>query len=289
MSISAPPAGAQLSITFIVLAAAVAHATWNALGHRIEDRLAGFAVITTAGMLVAAPLLVLAPLPDRASWPFLLASAALHVGYILLLLQTYGLGDFSQVYPIARGTSPLVVTVIAAAFLAERPSLTQAAGILAICGGLVGLAIRRRRLARDERPAVAAAFATGLVIAAYTVVDGVGVRRSGSSIAYVGWLAVLYSPPVPLLAFVLRGRALLGGLRRAAVPGSVGGALTILAYGLVLYAQTRGALAPIAALRETSIVIGAVIGAVFFHERFGRGRIAATVLVVIGILLLNVS
>jgi drug/metabolite transporter (DMT)-like permease len=289
MPVSARSAGTQLSITLIVLVAAFAHATWNAIGHSIEDRLAGFAVITTAGMVVAAPLLVLAPPPARASWPFLLASAALHVVYILLLLQAYRLGDFSQVYPIARGTSPLVVTVIAAVFLAERPSPAQAVGILAICAGLVSLAARRHALTRDQRPAVAAAFATGLVIAAYTAVDGVGVRRSGSSIAYVGWLVMLYSPPVPLLALVLRGRALLSEVRRVAAPGAVGGALTVLAYGLVLYAQTRGALAPIAALRETSIVIGAVIGAVFLREPFGRARIAATVLVVIGILLLNVS
>jgi drug/metabolite transporter (DMT)-like permease len=246
-------------------------------------------VVTAAGMLVAAPLLVLAPLPAAASRPFLLASVALHVAYTVLLLQTYRLGDFSQVYPIARGTSPLVVTVIAALFLAERPSPAQVVGILTICAGLGSLALRRRRLTRDERPAVAAAFATGLVIAAYTAVDGVGVRRSGNSIAYVGWLVVLYGPPVPLLALVLRGRALLSEVRRAAVPGVLAGALSVLAYGLVLYAQTRAALAPIAALRETSIVIGAVIGALFFRERFGRARIVAAVLVVIGILLLNVS
>ena len=278
----------QPTITLLVLGAAVAHSSWNALAHRVEDRLAGIAVITTASMLVGIPLIVLAPPPARAAWPFLAASACIHVVYNLLLQLTYRLGDFGRVYPIARGTSPLVVTVIAALVVAERPSPLQAAGILAISAGLASLVLLGRRVVRAEAPAVGAAFATGLVIAAYTAIDGVGVRRSGSPAAYVGWLVVLYWAPVALVALKVRGRRLLPAARRAALPGAIGGVLSVLAYGLVLYAQTRGALAPIAALRETSIVIGAAIGAIWFHERFGHARIVATVLVVAGIVLLNV-
>jgi len=137
--------------------------------------------------------------------------------------------------------------------------------------------------------ALVAAAGTGLTIAAYTTVDGLGVRLSGSPAAYIGWLMLLESLCVPAWALARRGRALGGLSRRVLASGLLAGALSVLAYGLVLWAQTRGALAPIAALRETSVIFGAVIGTVVFREPFGRWRIAATVLVVIGVLLLNVS
>ena len=131
---------------------------------------------------------------------------------------------------------------------------------------------------------------TGLTIAAYTTVDGLGVRLSGSSVAYIGWLMLLESLCVPAWALARRRHELLSGTsRRVLGSGLLAGGLSVLAYGLVLWAQTRGDLAPIAALRETSVIFGAVIGTVVFREPFGRWRIAATLLVVIGVLLLNVS
>jgi drug/metabolite transporter (DMT)-like permease len=140
------------------------------------------------------------------------------------------------------------------------------------------------------RAALLAAAGTGLTIAAYTTVDGLGVRLSGSSVAYIGWLMLLESLCVPAWALARRRHMLLSGTsRRVLGSGLLAGGLSVLAYGLVLWAQTRGDLAPIAALRETSVIFGAVIGTVVFHEAFGRWRIAATVLVVIGVLLLNAS
>ena len=140
------------------------------------------------------------------------------------------------------------------------------------------------------RAALVAAVGTGLTIAAYTTVDGLGVRLSGSSVAYIGWLMLLESLCVPAWALARRRHVLLSGTsRRVLWSGLLAGGLSVLAYGLVLWAQTRGDLAPIAALRETSVIFGAVIGTVVFHEPFGRWRIAATLLVVIGVLLLNVS
>jgi drug/metabolite transporter (DMT)-like permease len=139
------------------------------------------------------------------------------------------------------------------------------------------------------RPALIAAVATGLTIAAYTTVDGLGVRLSGSSVAYIGWLMLLESLCVPAWALARRRHDLREVPRRVLASGLVAGALSVLAYGLVLWAQTRGELAPIAALRETSVIFGAVIATVVFHEPFGRWRIAATAVVVVGVLLLNVA
>ena len=296
-----------LSVTLVVLAAAVTHATWNAIAHGIKDQLLAFGLIGAGGILVAIPLVIVSPFPLSACWPYLLASIVIHVFYNLLLMRSYRYGEFGQVYPLARGTSPLVVTVLAAVFAAERPSAAQVAGVLVVSCGLALLVLAgrtRRRAAAGGgsgsagreggsglgRAALLAAVGTGLTIAAYTTVDGLGVRLSGSSVAYIGWLMLLESLCVPAWALARRRHELLSGTsRRVLGSGLLAGGLSVLAYGLVLWAQTRGDLAPIAALRETSVIFGAVIGTVVFREPFGRWRIAATLLVVIGVLLLNVS
>ena len=284
-------AALPLSVTLVVLAAAVTHATWNAIAHGIKDQLLAFGLIGAGGILVAIPLVIVSPFPVSACWPYLLASIVIHVFYNLLLMRSYRYGDFGQVYPLARGTSPLVVTVLAAVFAAERPSVAQVAGVLVVSCGLALLVLAGRGAGRGiGRAALLAAAGTGLTIAAYTTVDGLGVRLSGSSVAYIGWLMLLESLCVPAWALARRRHVLLSGTsRRVLGSGLLAGGLSVLAYGLVLWAQTRGDLAPIAALRETSVIFGAVIGTVVFREPFGRWRIAATLLVVIGVLLLNVS
>jgi len=291
-------AALPLTVTLAVLAAAVTHATWNAIAHGIKDQVLAFGLIGVGAIAVAVPLVIVFPLPLSACWPYLLASVVIHVFYNLLLMRSYRYGEFGQVYPLARGTSPLVVTVLAAVFAAERPTGLQVAGVLVVSAGLAALVLAGRRVAsgsgsgsrsRAGRAALTAAVATGLTIAAYTTVDGLGVRRSGSAAGYIGWLMLLESLCVPAWALARRRHVLGGVPRRVLASGLLAGALSVLAYGLVLWAQTRGELAPIAALRETSVIFGAIIGTVVFHEPFGRWRIAATALVVAGVLLLNVS
>jgi drug/metabolite transporter (DMT)-like permease len=281
-----PSTTLSLSVTLAVLAAAVTHATWNAIAHGIRDQTLAFALIGVGGTVVSIPLIIIAAMPRSASWPYLLASVAIHVFYNLLLMQCYRLGEFSQVYPLARGVSPLVVTILAAVFVHEHLALLQIVGVTVVSAGLAFLVFGGRR---PGRGAFLAAVGTGLTIAAYTTVDGVGVRLSHSPVGYIGWLMVLESLCVPLFALVRRREVLLKQPPRILLSGLAAGALSVLAYGLVLWAQTRGALAPIAALRETSVIFGAIIGTVIFREPFGRNRIAATVLVVAGIVLLNVA
>jgi drug/metabolite transporter (DMT)-like permease len=293
-----PSTTLSLAVTLAVLAAAVTHATWNAIAHGIKDQTLAFALIGVGGLAVAIPLIAVTALPRAACWPYLLASVAIHVFYNLLLMRCYRLGEFGQVYPLARGTSPLVVTILAAIFVHEHLALPQVAGVLVVSAGLAVLVFggRRPRLAGGSggvvppdrhRAAFVAAVGTGLTIAAYTTVDGVGVRLSHSPGGYIAWLMLLQSLGVPMLALARRRDVLLRQPRRILLAGVTAGALSVLAYGLVLWAQTRGALAPIAALRETSVIFGAIIGTLVFREPFGRTRIAATVLVAGGILLLN--
>jgi drug/metabolite transporter (DMT)-like permease len=284
----AQSAGLPLSATLMVLFAAVAHATWNAIAHGVTDKLAAMTLLSVGAAVFAVPLLIVSPVPAAASWPYLIASVVVHIAYFLLLMTAYRLGDFSQMYPIARGSAPLIVTLLAAVFVHEVPPALELAGVVVISVGLGSLVLVGGRPHRREWPALAAALATGLTIAVYTVIDGSGVRRADSTGGYIAWLMVLDGAAILVYAVTRRrGTALFGRMRDAAVPGLIGGMLSLAAYGLVLWAQTRGALAPISALRETSIVVGAIIGAWIFKEGFGIPRLVATAIVFAGVLLIN--
>ncbi|MFI6083800.1 EamA family transporter [Streptomyces sp. NPDC051217] len=280
------------AVAAAVLLAAVTHATWNAIAHTIKDQLVAFTLIAGGGTVLGAVAVCFAPFPAAGAWPYLIASAVLHVGYQALLMRSFSLGDFGQMYPIARGTAPLLVTVLAAVFVGESLDRWQATGVAVASAGLVGVALWGMWSAetKPQWPALLAALATGVSIAAYTVVDGVGVRESGTPLGYIGWLMILQGSLIPLYALYARRGRLFARLRPHVGLGLLGAALSVGAYALVLWAQTRAALAPIAALRESSIIVGAAIGAVFFKERFGTPRIAAAGLMVVGIgLMLHTS
>lgn len=279
----------SLSTTIAVLVAAVAHASWNAIAHAITDRWAAFTLVAVGGAASGAVLLIFAPPPDPASWLPLGISVALHLAYNLLLMLSYKLADFGQAYPLARGTAPLLVAISAAVLLGETLAVPQIIGVVVVSGGLVAVALLGRGKGRLHTAAVLAAVGTGVAIATYTTVDGVGVRASGSPAGYIAWLMILQGAVLIITALAVRRRTLWPAVRTVWGRGLIGGVLSIVAYGLVLWAQTRGALAPIAALRETSIVVGAIIGTVLFRERFGLPRIAATAVVVAGIALLNLA
>lgn len=270
-------------VTVAVLLAAVTHASWNALAHHITDKLVGFTLIAGGGSLIGIAMAPFVAFPAAGAWPYLIASAVIHVGYYVLLMRSFRLGDFGQAYPIARGTAPLVVTLLAALFAHEVPDGWAAAGVAVSCAGLTGVALWGLRGGRPNWAAIGAALATGLTIAAYTVVDGLGVRASGSSLGYIAWLMAIEGLVVPAYAIHRWRGETVAVLRPHAALGFLGAALSVAAYGLVLWAQTRAELAPIAALRESSIIVGAAIGAVFFKERFGAPRIAAAGLLVVGI------
>ncbi|WP_411089313.1 EamA family transporter [Streptomyces sp. 061-3] len=279
-------------VAIAVLAAAITHASWNAIAHAIKDQLLSFTLISGGGALLGAVTACFVPLPAAEAWPYLIVSAILHVAYMALLMRSFTLGDFGQMYPIARGTAPLVVTVLAAVFVGERPDGWATAGVAVACAGLVGVALWgiRGSQTRPHWPAITAALATGLAIAGYTTVDGVGVRASGTPLGYIAWLMILEGLAVPAYTLCRRRGQLAAQLRPFAARGLLGAVLSVVAYGLVLWAQTKAPLAPIAALRESSIIVGAAIGTVFFKERFGAPRIAAAGLMVVGIgLMLHTS
>ncbi|HEY8625681.1 MAG TPA: DMT family transporter [Solirubrobacteraceae bacterium] len=265
----------------VVLFAAVLHASWNALVKPVGDRLALMAVMGAASAAICLPVTVLAHAPRAAAWPELGASMLLHTVYNLLLIEAYREGDFNQVYPIARGTAPPTVALAAALVVGETLTPVQTLGVIGVSAGLFILAAAH---GHGTRRAVGFALLTGLAIASYTVVDGVGVRRSGSTLGYTGWL---FLGNGLLTAFALLA-ARIGSGAPLHIPsalitrGLLAGVLSLVAYALVLWAQTRGELAVVAALRETSVVFAALLGAVFFHERLPKRRAFASVLIACG-------
>jgi drug/metabolite transporter (DMT)-like permease len=274
------------AIVGLVIFAGVLHAAWNAIAKQVSDRIMAFAVMGACQTVVAGLIMAVTGLPARAAIGFAVTSAVIHVGYELALLNSYRLGSFNQVYPIARGTSPLLVAGGAYLFAGEHLGLVPLAGVVILAVGLMSLALSAGRLARGDRPAIAVAAATGLTIAAYTLVDGLGVRAAGDPYAYAALMFGLQGPVFPVIAVIRRP------LRRwrdwpVAGRGLLAGALSVLAYGIVLWAQSRAPLAEVAAIRETSVIFAAIIGMVFLKERFGPRRVAAAVVIAAGIVLIS--
>jgi len=278
-----PATELTFGITLAVLAAALLHAGWNALLKSASggDPLLDMASVVAGSALCGAAVAPFVGLPDAAAWKFAALSTAIHFAYYVTLAQAYRTGDLSFAYPLMRGTAPLLVTVLGIGFLAEWPAPHAAAGIALISAGIVSIALARR--GRHPPAAAAWALANAAIIALYTLVDGAGARASNHPAAYVVWLTVLEG--IPFVGWVLlrRGPGALAYLRRGARRGLAGGAASLAAYGIVLWAMTRAPVAAVAALRETSVLFAALIGAVWLKEGLTLPRLAGAASVVLGI------
>jgi len=276
-------------VVLLVLLAAVLHATWNALAHAAEDRLVGFALISTSTLVLGATLVLVGrPVGWHYFWMAAL-SAALHIAYLLLLMASYEVADLSRAYPLSRGTG-VALTAVASIVLPRSPlgvDVVLGTGLVVV--GLVGVTIAGPSLRRADARGIATALGTGVAIAGYTVVDGLAVSGGAPVVAYAGWLMFLQSWVVPSYAVVKRGRRLLTVSRRQVVTGLTGGAVSLAAYGLVLLAQTSGALAAVAALRELSIALGVLIGAFVLHEAAARKRLLPALVLTAGAVVLALS
>ncbi|MFM7344254.1 MAG: EamA family transporter [Tagaea sp.] len=274
-------------VAALVLMAAVMHASWNAIVKSDSDRLASFALVMLFGGFMGLALVPFVGAPDPASWPFLLASMAVHVVYYFALLRAYALGDLSHVYPIARGLGPTLVAVFSGALIGEYLSWRETGGVVLVSLGIAGLALARGIPTADERRATAMAVFTGVTIAAYTVIDAMGARASGNALGYIAWLNVLEAPWVFAYACWRRGGAIVPYIRAHWLRGSIGGAIAATGYGIAIWATSVSPVAHISALRETSVLFAALIGTFLLGEAFGPRRVAAAALMVAGLLLMN--
>jgi len=277
-------------LVFLVLLAAVAHAGWNAVVKSSGARNRTFAVMLLTGGAVGLAGVFLLPLPAPAAWPYLAVSAAVHYGYYGFLLLAYRYGDLSHVYPLARGSAPLAVAGGAWLLAAEALPPAGIAGLALASAGLMSLAFENGLPRGHAGRSVLYALGTGLLISAYTVVDGMGVRASGAPLSYIVWLNLLEALPIVLWLGVMRP----DGFARGGVwwrHGLVGGLLATAAYGFVIYAMSAGGMAHVSALRETSTLFAALIGTLILGEKGGGPvrRIAAAAMVSAGIVVLQLA
>jgi drug/metabolite transporter (DMT)-like permease len=267
----------------LVLLAALLHASWNAMLHGNRDRFLSITWMSIAIAVVATFVVIFMPLPSRAAWPYIVASGLVHIVYNVSLVWAYRRGDLAEAYPIARGSSPLLVTLGAALFAHEAIGALHAFGIALISAGIVAIALQGRRVSHTS---VLAALATGATIALYTVIDGIGVRLSGGeALAYTAWMFFFYWL-MPVLFIAMHGvGALCSPVRTmpASVASSLGGGLVaIAAYGIVIWALQSGAMGAVSALRETSVVFAVLIGRLFLREKVNARRWIACVIVAAG-------
>jgi drug/metabolite transporter (DMT)-like permease len=271
----------------IVLAAAVLHASWNAVVKAASDKSLTIAAIAAVNAVSGLTLILLSETPDRASWPFIAASTFMHYLYYAFMFHAYRLGDLSQVYPVSRGMAPALVALGTFLLIGETLPPLGLAGLAAVTLGIGVLALQRGAAAADPRALLAAGL-LGLTIAGYSVADGIGVRLSGDPTGYMGWL-FLFESPVVIAVLAARRR---NGTRfhaRTFGIGLIGGLVSVIAYGVVLYAKTLAPIGAVSAVRESSVIIAALIGVVLFGERPWRGRIVAAIIVAFGVILLAFS
>lgn len=277
-----------------VLFAALLHASWNALIKSAPDKALDTGLVHSIGVLFALPLLALTGLPAAAAWPYLAASALVHVGYYIALAGAYQHGDLGLTYPIMRGCAPLLVALGSHQLVGEQLSATVWLGVVGVCVGVVvlGLSPASLRAGHASRnKALRFALFNALIIALYTVVDGLGVRAAGDAGAYVAALFLFDGIPYLLLVLWRRGpagrAAALGYLARRARIAWLGTLASLGSYAIALWAMTRAPVAVVAALRETSVLFAVLIGTLWLREPFGAHRAVGVLVMLAGILALR--
>ncbi len=270
-------------IVALVLLAALLHASWNAMaksGGRPQFSIASYRLVSA---LCCLPFLFVLPLPLPESWPLLIISVAVHSLYYVSLSRAYVNGDLSQVYPLFRGLAPVLVVAGAALFADELLAAGAILGICLVSLGLVSIALAGGSSGRISGPALGWGLLTSVLIASYTVADGIGVRQAGNVFSYIAWLFVLEPIPIGLWLLCTDRNNWMGYMKSRPLK-IVGGSLAAaLAYGMVIYAMSVAPLAMVSSLRETSVIFAALIGTLMFSEPFGRQRVIAAILVCAGV------
>lgn len=276
----------SLDVFAIIMLGAALHATWNAVVKGGDNKLLTTCMIASIASLIAATVIPFLELPAKESWPFIGASVILQVVYFVLVASTYRIADMSQTYPIMRGTAPLLVATASVGLLSESLSSFAWLGIAIICIGILSMAAAP---SIGQRKGMLLALVNAAVIAGYTLIDGVGVRKSGAPAAYTLWIFLLTGLALAVWAFAVRRREFCRYLARHWRPGVIGGFGTVVSYGLALWAMTAAPIATVSALRETSILFGVVISALVLKEQLTRRRIMAACIIAGGAMLLRLG
>ena len=271
-------------IILLVLFAALLHASWNAALRGGADRLWSMTIMCVAVAITSVAIALFLEAPAQASWFYGVLSAVLHVGYNLFLVRSYKVGDLGQTYPISRGSSPILITLAASVFAGETVGAVAMIGILLVSGSIISLAFRGRKLAVPSLPY---ALGTGCFIAAYSVTDGIGVRLSGAPMAYTVWMCALWGVLMPLVYVSVRDTKSLFTFRPGFMTAFIGGLVSLLAYGIVIYAMSAAPMGAVSALRETSVLFAVLIGYFFLGETLTVRKMLACTLIAIGTIIIG--
>jgi drug/metabolite transporter (DMT)-like permease len=269
-------------VTLAVLGAAALHAGWNVLVKSGADQQLETVTIAASSGLIALALAPFLPAPAAASWPWLAGSALVHILYFVFLAGAYRHGELSYTYPIMRGGGPMIVTVIGFFLLKEILPFWSVAGVALICIGILGFAS-----GTHDRRATYFALANAVVIAAYTLIDAQGARASGAPVSYALWFFAANGIVITAYGMTRRGLEVPAYIRRNWLRAAAGGACSVAAYGIALWAMTRAPVALVAVLRETSVVFAAVIAFFYLKEKLTRRRVLATGAVMLGLVALK--
>jgi drug/metabolite transporter (DMT)-like permease len=261
----------------LMLASGAAHAIVNAILKSGGDKMSSRALIDGSSALLVLPLAFLVPLPHGA-WGWLLASFAIHLLYLICVIKAFEGADMSAIYPVMRGTAPVLAALGSVLWLGDPINPIVAIGIGLVSAGTVLVAWWNA----PSKQALLWALATGATIAAYTVIDAKGVRAAPSAISYVVWVFLLLGFGIGSIFAVWRGPRFIVAARSEWKPGLIAGALSVVTYGLALWAYRLGDVPRLAALRETSILFGVLIAWIFLKEKVGKPRLAGAGLITAG-------
>jgi drug/metabolite transporter (DMT)-like permease len=276
------------TVLLLVLLAAFLHAAWNALLRSGGDRFWSVTVMSFTAALTCIPAVVLLPLPLLRAWPYVAVSGVVHIIYNLLLIRQYRQGDFGHTYPVARGSSPLLIAIGGMWFASEHLSATVFLGIILVSTGILSLAFG----AKAHVDIFFAAFTTGCSIAVYSVIDALGARSAGNATAFTAWMVMGYGLTMPVVFKLARPAGqnkFWPGETRELLKAAGGGVVSVIAYGIVVWAMAHGPMGPVSALRETSALFAVVMGCVFLKEKFTVQKIVAATLIVIGNITLHLA
>jgi len=275
-------------VFFAVLFGAACHAGWNSFLKIKLEPFSAMALIAIVSALVVLPAIPFLGVPPAAAWPWVIASVVLHLGYYIGLTEAYRTGDMGQVYPIARGSAPLMTAAVSTTFLGERLGLIGWSGILVLIAGIFLISLRGGRdLAKLDRRAIGFAFFTAVTICGYSLVDGIGARTAGSAHSYSVMLFLLDGVMMAAFALLRNGWATVTDMTRHWKAAFIGGTLSLVAYWIAIWAMTVAPIALVAALRESSVLFGAAIAVIFLKEPLRPSRIAAAGLIVAGLVLIR--
>ena len=279
----------SFTVFAMVLCAALLHAIWNILLKVQGDRLTIMALISAVSGIFSLFILPFVDFPAPAAWPYIWVSLVVHNAYYIFLVLAYKYGDLSHVYPLSRGSAPLIVTGISVIFVGEFLTRQGYLAVAIISLGIISLTLTRGSDGMKNLRAVFFALGTGCLIAVYTVLDGLGARLSGSPHGYIFWYLALDT--VPLAAFVLwwRGGSALKEVRRSWRVGVIASSMVVVSIWIITWALTLAPLALVSALRESSIVFAVLFGVVFLKEKLDLNRLAAITMTLAGTILLKTS